>query len=195
MDKLLKKDFQMLIKDLNYDILPEPINLIYFADGYAYYGYPVAIDKCIKFLKIVYQKPKPTLQVNLSNMENLEYLEISQTIEKNIQFGEMSKLRTLVIKDALLDLDSIQLLTNLPFNLENIILITKYDVIDSFKLMFTQIQIKSKLINLPMSLKRIIFYSSTHNEELIKVVKNNIDNIKIPFDCKVYVDKTEILNN
>ena len=192
MDKLLKKDFQMLLRFNNAEFSKQS-NIIYIADDKPYYSYPNGIEKNINYLKIIinnfnYDFISPNLMINL------EYLEIPKAITKNIQVSEMSKLRTLVIKDSDLDLDSIQLLNNLPFNLENIIFIIKPYFITSFKFLFTKIEIKSKSINLPVSLKRIIFYT-TDNKVLTKIVKNNIDNIKIPFDCRIFVDKTEISNN
>ena len=90
-------------------------------------------------------------------------------------------------------LNSFETLNELPLNLENLILITD---IKSTKLQSKILHFPTVCLNnLPMMLKRIIFYSSILNKELEKHIKENLHNIKIPFGCKLYVDNVQILES
>ncbi len=191
MNELFKKDFEMLNQHIDYELLPKDKPTIFYANGYTYLNYPTGIEKNIKYLKIINNYLSETCQINLENMINLEYLELPYFIEGNIQLCSLDKLRTLVVTNTVLK--SFEISNNIPQNLENLILITDLKSAKS-QLQFFHFP-KIKLDNLPIMLKRIIFYSSIQNKELKIYIKKNMNDIKIPFGCKVFVDNTPILES
>ena len=115
-------------------------------------------------------------------MLNLEFLEISSKENLyNFRLDKLKKLRTLAIEYNMLSLFDNYL--NFPPNMENLILMM---------FMGNNILPNIKIHNLPMSTQRIIFYSN-ENDKLKLYIKKKINTFKIPFNCKIYVDKTEII--
>lgn len=181
MDKILHKDFQMLIKYVDVSVKTEQQTLVYVTDAGIFYNYPVKIDNLIKYLKLYTYTTPFFEEINLEKMVNLEFLEISSKENLcNFKLDKLKKLRTLAIKNNILSLFHNS--NNFPPNMENLILMMEIS---------NNILPNIKIDNLPVSTKRIIYYSN-ENEKLKLYIKKKINTFKIPFNCKIYVDKTEI---
>lgn len=195
MNKLLHNDLLMFNKNLHpKTLLKLNKQCIFFVDGSLYYDFPVGINndkelnqvKYFKILNTIFTQCAKIVPTNINNLENLEYLELSYPYLYETQMDTLEKLRTLVISNT--KLNELKITNTLPFNLENIILLV--DIPSIKRLAFPII----KLDNLPINLKRIIFYTKckTHLELKTYIIENS-PYMKIPFGCKLYTDNEEII--
>lgn len=181
MDKILHKDFQMLIKCVDMSSLIAQQSTVFVTDAGIFYNYPVKNDNLIKYLKLYTCRTPLFEEINLEKMLNLEFLEISSKENLyNFKLDKLKKLRTLAIENNILSKFDNYL--NFPPNMENLILMM---------FMGNNVLPNIKIDNLPVSTQRIIFYSN-ENDKLKLYIKKKINTFKIPFNCKIYVDKTEI---